>query len=101
MMGGRALRLLLSLSLLLLSVPVLAHAKLGTEKWCAQQIFSRKDSRIEEQLQGMSLPEKVGQMLIAQIEPHTINTQHKEYHLLSRLVQEGKVGGIMLLKGDA
>ena len=93
--------LLLSLSLLLLSLPGLAHAKPGTEKWCAQQIFSRNDSRIEEQLQGMSLPEKVGQMLIAQIEPHTISPQHKEYHLLSRLVQEGKVGGIMLLKGDA
>ncbi|MBV5303820.1 MAG: glycoside hydrolase family 3 protein, partial [Chlorobium sp.] len=43
----------------------------------------------------------VGQMLIAQIEPHTIHQQHKEYHLLSRLVHEGKVGGIMLLKGDA
>ncbi len=101
MMGGRARLLLLSLSLLLLSLPGLAHAKPGTEKWCAQQIFSRKDSGIEEQLQTMSLPEKVGQMLIAQIEPHTIHQQHKEYHLLSRLVQEGKVGGIMLLKGDA
>ncbi len=97
MMRGRA-RLLL---ILLLSLPVLAHAKPGTERWCAQQIFSRKDSSIEEQLQGMSLPEKVGQMLIAQIEPHTIHQQHKEYHLLSRLVHEGKVGGIMLLKGDA
>ena len=101
MMMGRARLLLLSLFLLLLSLPGLAHAKPGTEKWCAQQIFSRKDSGIEEQLQGMSLPEKVGLMLIAQIEPHTINTQHKEYHLLSRLVEEGKVGGIMLLKGDA
>ena len=101
MMMGRARLLLISLSLLLLSVPGLAHAKPGTEKWCAQQIFNHKDSGIEEQLQGMSLPEKVGLMLIAQIEPHTINTQHKEYHLLSRLVQEGKVGGIMLLKGDA
>ncbi len=97
MMGGRA-RLLL---ILLFSLPGLAHAKPGTERWCAQQIFSRKDSSIEEQLQGMSLPEKVGQMLIAQIEPHTIHQQHKEYHLLSRLVHEGKVGGIMLLKGDA
>ena len=101
MMMGRARLLLLSLFLLLFSVPGLAHAKPGTEKWCAQQIFSRKDSRIEEQLQGMSLPEKVGQMIIAQIEPHDITPQDKEYQLLSRLVQEGKVGGIMLLKGDA
>ena len=33
MMGGRALLLLLSLSLLLLSLPGMAHAKPGTEKW--------------------------------------------------------------------
>jgi beta-N-acetylhexosaminidase len=78
-----------------------AKSKPGTEKWCAQQIFSHTDSRIEESLKRMSLREKVGQMLIAQIEPHDITPQNKEYQLLSRLVQEGKVGGIMLLKGDA
>ncbi len=78
-----------------------ATSKPGKEKWCAQQIFSRKDSRIEESLLGMSLQEKVGLMIIAQIEPQNITPQNKEYQLLSRLVQEGKVGGIMFLKGDA
>lgn len=78
-----------------------AKSKPGTEKWCAQQIFSRKDSHIEESLKGMTLSEKVGAMLIAQIEAHYSGSYDKEYQLLSRLVQEGKIGGIMFLKGDA
>jgi beta-N-acetylhexosaminidase len=77
-----------------------AKSRPGTEKWCAQQIFSRKDSSIENTLQGMTLPEKVGEMLIAQMEGHYSGSEDKEYQLLSRLVQEGKVGGIMFLKGD-
>jgi beta-N-acetylhexosaminidase len=77
-----------------------AKSKPGTEKWCAQQIFNRKDSRFEETLKSMTLSEKVGEMLIGQIEGHYNNSDDKEYQLLSRLVQEGKVGGIMFLKGD-
>ncbi len=78
-----------------------ASSKPGREKWCAQQIFSHTDSRIEESLKSMTLSEKVGEMLIAQIEGHYNSSDDKEYQLLSRLVQEGKVGGIMFLKGDA
>ena len=78
-----------------------ASSKPGREKWCAQQIFSRKDSRIEETLNSMTLSEKVGEMLIAQIEGHYNSSNDKDYQLLSRLVQEGKVGGVMFLKGDA
>ncbi len=78
-----------------------ATAKPGTEKWCARQIFSRTDSGIEESLKKMTLPEKVGEMLIAQIEAHYSGSDDKAYQLMNRLVQEGKVGGIMFLKGDA
>lgn len=78
-----------------------AKSRPGAEKWCAQQIFSRKDSRIDEMLKSMTLSEKVGEMLIAQIEAHYSGSEDKEYQLLSRLVQEGKIGGIMFLKGDA
>ncbi len=92
--------LLILLFFLSPAATVLGMQKPGTADWCAQQIFSRKDARIEENLQRMSLAEKVGQMIIAQIEPHDITPAHKEYRLLSRLVQEGKVGGIMFLKGD-
>jgi len=91
---------LLSLLFLTPAVTVLGMQKPGTADWCAQQIFSRKDARIEESLQHMSLSDKVGQMIIAQIEPHSISPKNKEYILLTRLVQEGKVGGIMFLKGD-
>ena len=91
---------LLSLLFLTPAVTVLGMQKPGTADWCAQQIFSRKDARIEESLQHMSLSDKVGQMIIAQIEPHSITAKNKEYLLLTRLVQEGKVGGIMFLKGD-
>ena len=80
---------------------VSAKSKPGSEKWCARQIFSHKDSRIEESLKSMTLSEKVGEMLIAQIEGHYNSSDDKEYQLLSRLVQEGKVGGVMFLKGDA
>ncbi len=93
------------LLLLLLITPAasdgLAKSKPGTERWCARQIFSHKDSGIEESLKEMTLSEKVGEMLIAQIEAHYSGSADKEYQLLNRLVQEGKVGGIMFLKGDA
>ena len=104
-MKTRSSRSLFYLFLLLLITPAAsdssAKSKPGTEKWCARQIFGRKDSHIEEELKGMTLSEKVGEMLIAQIEAHYSGSDDKEYQLLSRLVQEGKVGGIMFLKGDA
>ena len=80
---------------------VYAKIKPGTEKWCARQIFSHKNARIEESLKEMTLSEKVGEMLIAQIDAHYSDIEGKEFQLLSRLVQEGKIGGIMFLKGDA
>ena len=72
----------------------------GTETWAAQQIFSIKDPFIEETLHHMTLSEKVGQMLIAESEGHYNIYDDKAYKLLNRLVIEGKVGGIMFLKGD-
>ena len=104
-MNKRSLLSLFSLIFLLLFTTAgetgAATAKPGTEKWCARQIFGHKDSGIEESLKAMTLSEKVGEMLIAQIEAHYSGSEDKEYLLLSRLVQEGKVGGIMFLKGDA
>ncbi len=99
-------RLLLSgfffiLLFLPITLKVSAAVKPGTEEWCAQQIFSRQESRIEEKLLGMSLSEKVGQMLIAETEAQFNGHENKGYQLLSRLVQEGKIGGIMFLKGEA
>lgn len=97
--------LLLSLFLIpllfLLNTPRgFAKSKPGRQPWHAQQIFSRRDPSIETALLNMSLSEKVGQMLIAQSDGQYNRKDDKAYQLLSRLVQEGKVGGIMFLKGN-
>ncbi len=90
-----------SLLLLQLFLPSLTEAKPGGEKWRAQQIFSRQDSSIDEALQKMTLSEKVGSMLIAESEANSSNADDKAGQHLSRLVAQGKVGGIMFLKGNA
>jgi beta-N-acetylhexosaminidase len=93
------------LYLILLLLPAYAAATAvpvpAAKSWQAQQIFANSTSRIEETLKTMTLSEKVGQMLVAQIEGRYNGNEDKNYKLLSRLVQEGKVGGIMFLKGDA
>lgn len=93
------------LPVLLISFMLLAAAraesKPGTQKWQAQHIFNLKNSRIEKTLLNMTLSEKIGQMLIAQTEGRYNSNDDKNNQLLNRLVQEGKVGGIMFLKGDA
>ncbi|MEI6692973.1 MAG: glycoside hydrolase family 3 protein [Chlorobium sp.] len=71
-----------------------------SETWSAQHIFGLIDPRIEETLQSMTLSEKVGQMLIAESDGHYNSFDDSAYKLLDRLVKEGKVGGIMFLKGD-
>ncbi len=91
----------LALALLMLTAFSAVAASLpGSEKWKAQQIFSRVDPRIEAALQHMTLSEKVGQMLIAESEGHQTKGDDKHYRQLCKLVQHGKVGGIMFLKGD-
>jgi beta-N-acetylhexosaminidase len=91
--------LILLLSLLL-TPSTYAHSSQGKEPWRAQQIFSRNDPAIDSTLQSMTLSEKVGQMLIAKSDGQYSIKVSKEYQKLSRLVQQGKIGGIMFLKGD-
>jgi len=88
--------------LLLLPISLIGSApsKPGSETWAAQQIFKSTDPSIEESLQHMTLSEKVGQMLIAESDGHYNSYDDTAYQLLNRLVIEGKVGGIMFLKGD-
>ena len=75
--------------------------KPGSESWAAQQIFNVTSPRIEESLKSMTLSEKVGQMLIAESDGQYNSYDDTPYRLLDRLVKEGKVGGIMFLKGGA
>ncbi|NTU93314.1 MAG: glycoside hydrolase family 3 protein [Chlorobiaceae bacterium] len=66
----------------------------------AQTVFSKKDPWVERTLERMTLSQKVGQMIVASIEGKYRSSTDKEYLLLSRLAEEGKIGGIMFLKGD-
>ena len=90
---------------LLLFIPVAligsAPAKPGTETWTAQKIFNVTDSGIEKALKNLTLSEKVGEMIIAESDGHYNSYDDTAYRNLDRLVIQGKVGGIMFLKGDA
>lgn len=86
---------------LTLSVGNHASARVGGESWRAEQIFSKQSDELEEQLHAMSLADKVGQMIIADIEPTAFSPRNKKVLLLSRLAQEGKIGGVIFMKGDA
>jgi beta-N-acetylhexosaminidase len=66
----------------------------------AQAVYSKKDHWVEETLGKMTLPEKVGQMIVASIEGQYRGNSDREYVLLSRLAEQGKIGGVMFLKGD-
>ena len=66
----------------------------------ASRIFLTSEPWVEHTLAKMTLSEKVGQMIVAGIEGQFKSDTDKEYRLLSRLAEEGKIGGIMFLKGD-
>jgi beta-N-acetylhexosaminidase len=66
----------------------------------AKSLFSKKEPWVEETIGKMTLPEKVGQMIVASIEGQYRSNNDKEYVLVSRLSEQGKIGGVMFLKGD-
>jgi len=93
----------LFLALLLLTAaahPVWARKSKPPAPIPASQIFSNKEPWVEETLSRMTLSEKVGQMIVAGIEGQFKSDSDKEYLRLSRLAGEGRIGGIMFLKGD-
>jgi beta-N-acetylhexosaminidase len=90
------------LILILLSValqPASARVR-DSKKSTLADIFTKKDSWVEKTLEKMSVSEKVGQMIVASIDAQYKNSTDKDYVLMSRLAAEGKIGGIMFLKGD-
>jgi len=94
---------LLSIALMfsVAAMPSDAKPKPSLKKWQAQYIFNRKDSGIEKELDRMTIEEKTGQMIIAQTESRYNSAGDANYLQLQRLVREGKVGGIMFMKGEA
>ncbi|NTU59340.1 MAG: glycoside hydrolase family 3 protein [Chlorobiaceae bacterium] len=93
-----------SLLILFLLSPVLQQAsardRIPLKKAPATSIFEKKDSWVDETLGRLSVSEKVGQMIVASIDAQYKSNTDKEYVLMSRLATEGKIGGIMFLKGD-
>ncbi|HED31684.1 MAG TPA: glycoside hydrolase family 3 protein [Prosthecochloris aestuarii] len=90
----RTFTILLTLMLSLLPLTLRA-ADITTET-----LFTKKDRDIERQLKTMSLPDKIGQMIIAHFPAEFKGPEDKAYLKLSALVSSGKTGGIMFLKGN-
>ncbi|WP_246046622.1 glycoside hydrolase family 3 protein [Chlorobaculum thiosulfatiphilum] len=68
--------------------------------YSAQAVFSNRDPWIERTLRNMTIREKVGQMIVAKVDARYNGNADPQYLLISRLASEGKIGGIMFLKGD-
>ncbi len=66
----------------------------------AQKLFGNTSPLVERQLRTMSLSDKIGQMIIAHCPAEYRSSDDKYYQKLSVLISQGKVGGIMFLKGN-
>ncbi len=103
-MRTRPFASILTIFAILLAVVPQAVAKKrekpGPNPNTAQVIFSRNDRWIGETLATMTLSEKVGQMIVASIDGQYRSNTDKEFLLMSRLSREGRIGGVMFLKGD-
>ncbi|ACF45228.1 MAG: glycoside hydrolase family 3 protein [Prosthecochloris sp.] len=73
---------------------------LFAESITAQKLFGSKDPVVERQLRTMSLSDKIGQMIIAHCPAKYRSSDDTNYQKLSVLISQGKVGGIMFLKGN-
>lgn len=83
-----------------LARPVMARDRGKPKQNTAQAVFSKKEPWVEETMGKMSLSEKVGQMIVASIDGQYRSNTDREYLLLSRLSEQGKIGGVMFLKGE-
>jgi beta-glucosidase-like glycosyl hydrolase/CubicO group peptidase (beta-lactamase class C family) len=55
---------------------------------------------VQATLAGMTLEEKIGQLIMARTFGHFISRESDEYDRLVRLVQDQKVGGLVVFQGD-
>lgn len=63
-------------------------------------IFTRQSVQADRELAAMTLEEKIGQMLVAWAPAEQGGRDSNQLEILEPLVQQGKVGGIMFLKGN-
>ncbi len=99
-MRKRILAIALALLPFLCLSATIADAKKRALPNTAQAVFSTNSAWIDRTMKRMSLSEKVGQMIVANLEGQYRGDDNQDYQLLTRLATEGKIGGIMFLKGD-
>jgi beta-glucosidase-like glycosyl hydrolase/CubicO group peptidase (beta-lactamase class C family) len=58
------------------------------------------DAWVQSTLSSLTLEEKVGQLIMARMYGHYLSTESEEYERLERLVQDQKVGGLVVFQGD-
>lgn len=68
--------------------------------WHAERVFREDDPEADALLQAMSLEEKIGQLQMPDSPGEYTGKDDPAREKLDRLVREGKVGGIMFLKGS-
>ncbi|TCD47707.1 glycoside hydrolase family 3 protein [Chlorobium sp. N1] len=68
--------------------------------WSPEQVFRANDPETDARLGSMSLEEKVGQMQMADSPGAYTEKDDPARRKLDRLVREGRIGGIMFLKGS-
>lgn len=61
---------------------------------------SKASSWVDDLMNSMTMEEKVGQLFMVKGYGHYISTDGESYERLERLVQEQKIGGIVLFQGD-
>jgi beta-N-acetylhexosaminidase len=80
--------------------PAAAKKPVSPKPHPAKKIFPVNDSWVESTLSRMTVPEKIGQMIVASADAVYVSSTDNTYLRLSRLAREGKIGGVMFLKGN-
>lgn len=65
------------------------------------QMFNEKSEWIKTKLSGMTLREKIAQMIVTNSEGLSLDKSSKEYKRLQDLVVNKKVGGVIFFKGNS
>jgi len=67
---------------------------------CAGTRTEKPDQWVEDQLQRMSLEQKIGQMMVVTYQPHFYNEQDPQFQEILARVEKYHVGGISMYRGN-
>ncbi|MDX2129070.1 MAG: glycoside hydrolase family 3 N-terminal domain-containing protein [Chloroherpetonaceae bacterium] len=71
-----------------------------TKRAKPEQIFSRPSLWADAVLNRMTIEEKIGQLFAASCSSVFLPSDNEQYQRVLELIRAGKVGGVMLMKGD-